>query len=165
MSMFIFMRDKRLLSLNCQALAPKPYSPNPLGPSPTQFKTRISTKGTGADTKIMGATTTPTHHKLLSMKEGSHNKTHSEWTWSSPKCSVRTLSILLVAPLSKFQHPGYRIQCKKDPMRVYHLPCYVNVDKNMVEQSSTVPGLVVSFSDISPQDGMAGDQAPSLQRL
>ena len=36
----------------CQALAPKLYSPNPLGLTPTQFKIQISPKGTGADTKI-----------------------------------------------------------------------------------------------------------------
>ena len=50
-----------------QALAPNPYSPSswaPPKPSPTQFKTQISPKGA----------TTPCHH-LLSMKEGSHNKT------------------------------------------------------------------------------------------
>ena len=45
--------------LDCQALSPNPYSPNPLGPTPTQIKTQISPKGPGADTKIMGATTSP----------------------------------------------------------------------------------------------------------
>ena len=46
-----------------QTLSHKPYSP------------KTKTKGPWADTKLLQATTTTTTRKLLSMKEGSHNKT------------------------------------------------------------------------------------------
>ena len=44
-------------SVNCQAPS---QNPNPQGPAPTQSNpVKISSKGTGADTKILWATTTP----------------------------------------------------------------------------------------------------------
>ena len=46
---------------------PRPKSPNPQGPAPTQSNpVKISSKGTGADTKILGhPTTPPPHHPTL----------------------------------------------------------------------------------------------------
>ena len=47
------------VSPNCQALVPNPSPPRPQShqaqsqPSPTQFKTQIDPKGTGADNKIL----------------------------------------------------------------------------------------------------------------
>ena len=53
----------------CQAPS---QNPNPQGPDPTQSNpVKISSKGTGADTKILWAT----HPQLLSMKEASNKKT------------------------------------------------------------------------------------------
>ena len=113
-------------------------------PIQTQFKTQISPKGTGADTKTLQATTQLHHHrKLLSIKQGSHSKTQRlrkfqngppylsvknsfRWTvrgrtWSSPPCSVRSSSFLLVIPLSKCQHPGQTNSVQEGPNAV--LPC------------------------------------------
>ena len=51
--------DRVLIFGSCQALVPnpKPISPQSLQtqskPNPTQFKTQINPKGTGADTKIL----------------------------------------------------------------------------------------------------------------
>ena len=67
-STFVFrirLGETRLCAcvLYCQALVPYPLSPNPKAqPSQTQFKGPISSKGTGADTKILWATTPPTHN-------------------------------------------------------------------------------------------------------
>ena len=68
-------------------------------PSPTQsnpVQTQISPKGTGADTKIMWATTPPTNCKLLSMKEGSHmgpttNPKSKTYSKKSPYFSIQKL--------------------------------------------------------------------------
>ena len=68
--------DYNLLIGYCQAPS---QIPNPQGPAPTQSNpVKISSKGTGADTKILWATTTtppPPHPQLLSMKEASNKKT------------------------------------------------------------------------------------------
>ena len=61
------------MSPNCQALVPNPLSPNPLGPAPTQsspVKGPISSKGTGADTKILWATHHPTTHPITLRRSG-----------------------------------------------------------------------------------------------
>ena len=58
---------------NCQAPS---QIPNPQGPAPTQSNPiQIPNPRTGADTKILWATTHPTHPQLLSMKEASNKKT------------------------------------------------------------------------------------------
>ena len=105
-------------------LAGSIVKPRPQTPKPQTQKPK--TKGPWAYTKISWATTTTTPPQILSMKEGSHNKpqrvrkvqsgppylssknnlrcTARGRTWSSPPCSMRTSSVLLVASLSKCQH-------------------------------------------------------------
>ena len=93
----------------------KPW-PQTLSPKPLVSKPKP--KGLGLTLKSHG----PPPHPTPATARGR--------TWSSPPCSLRTSSILLVAPLSKSSIRGGLIQ---DQMQVYL------VDKNMVEQSSTVP--------------------------
>ena len=124
-------------------------------PWPQTLSLKTKTKGPWADTRILWAThpTPPItfKHEGGVPQQNPKSKTYSKWspllvcqekklrwtargrTWRSPTCSVRASSILLVAPLSKSSIQGRLIQYRKDQIQVYH------VDKNMVEQSSTVP--------------------------
>ena len=74
-------RARMVDGFGCCCQAPSQI-PNPQGPAPSQSNpVKISSKGTGADTKILWATTHPTHPthpQLLSMKEASNKKTKQE---------------------------------------------------------------------------------------
>ena len=70
----VFLFDKFIVKPKSQTLCPNTLGPAQSNPGP---KAQISSKGTGADTKILWAThPTPPHHpQLLSMKEASNKKT------------------------------------------------------------------------------------------
>ena len=70
----LFRRKCWFLIIICTILSSP--SPNPAQPRPSHTQIPISSKGTGADTKILWATTTPPPHpQLLSMKDASNKKT------------------------------------------------------------------------------------------
>ena len=70
------MYDVMIIIYECNCCQAPSQNPNPQGPAPTQSNpVKISSKGTGADTKILWATTHPPHPQLLSMKEASNKKT------------------------------------------------------------------------------------------
>ena len=84
--------------------------PKPLAPKPQKPK-NLKPRGLGLTLKSHG----PPPHPITFKHEGgvpqksSKIKNGSEWsgrTWSSPPCSVKTSSTLLVASLSKCQHSG-----------------------------------------------------------
>ena len=68
-------RIKETLYLEGEFVKPRPKTQTPKAQPSQANPVKISSKGTGADTKILWATH-PTHHpQLFSMKEASNKKT------------------------------------------------------------------------------------------
>ena len=99
-----------LFTKYCQAQAPNPK---------TQ---KLKTEEPWADTKISWVT----HHPTTKVQSGPEKKlrwTVRGRTWSSPPCSVRTSSILLVASLSKYKMPAFIVSSKSATLQRFLVKC------------------------------------------
>ena len=98
-------------TLQMSSPGPKPLVPN----SPRTNHHQVqSPKETGADNKFLQATHPHHHPQLFSMNQGSHNKAQRVRTCLNGPLYLSTKN-LLIAPVSKYQHPGQTKSVQKEP--------------------------------------------------